>query len=146
LLAPVLDPESRKLFAGPNYAHVATVMEDGSPHSVPVWIDIDGQDRLVFYKEDSSIGLRNLKRDPRVAVSVTDVENPYQSVIVRGHVVEMRGEPAACEWLNQRAFQYTGRAYPDPVPGAGTLVVVEPDRVAYQYAEGFHHAPPDDRQ
>jgi nitroimidazol reductase NimA-like FMN-containing flavoprotein (pyridoxamine 5'-phosphate oxidase superfamily) len=118
-------------------------MDDGSPHSVPVWIDIDDQDRLVFYKEDSSIGLRNLKRDPRVAISITDIEDPYRSVLVRGLVVEMRGEPGAGEWLKQRAFQYTGQAYPDPIPDAGTLVVVEPDRVAYQYPEGFRHAPPD---
>jgi PPOX class probable F420-dependent enzyme len=138
----VLKPESRVLFAGPNYAHVATLMEDGSPHSVPVWIDVDDQDRLVFYKEDSSAGLRNLKRDPRVAVSITDVEDPYRAVIVRGRVVELRGEPEAQEWLNQRAHKYTGLDYPEPVPDHGTLVVVEPDRVVYQYAEGFRHAPP----
>lgn len=140
----MLGPESRKLFSGPNYAHVATLMDDGSPHSVPVWIDIEDHDRLVFYKEDSSIGLRNLKRDPRVAISITDVEDPYRSVLIRGRAVEMRGEPVAGEWLNQRAFQYTGQAYPDPIPDAGTLVVVELDRVACQYPEGFRHAPPDD--
>lgn len=139
----MLDPESRELFSGPNYAHVATLMEGGSPHSVPVWIDVDDDDRLIFYKENSSIGLRNLKRDPRVAISIADVRDPYRSALVRGHVVDMRGEPLAREWLNQRSIQYTGQLYPDPVPDAGTLVVVAPDRVAYQYAEGFRHAPPD---
>lgn len=138
----MLDPESRKLLSDPNYAHVATVMDDGSPHSVPVWIGIDEQERPVFYKEDSSVGLRNLKRDARVAISVTDFEDPYRSVLVRGRVVEMRGEPEAAEWLNQRAFEYTGRPYPEPVPDAGMLVIVEPERVAYHYAEGFVHAPP----
>ncbi len=138
----MLDSEVRRLLSGPNYAHVATVMADGSPHSVPVWIGVDDQDRVVFYKEDSAIGLRNLRRDPRVAISITDFQDPYRSVLVRGRVVEMRGEPAAREWLNQRALEYTGRAYPDPVPEAGTLVVVQPDHVGYQYAEGFHHAPP----
>jgi PPOX class probable F420-dependent enzyme len=137
-----LDSESRRLLAGPNYAHVATVLDDGSPHSVPVWIGVDDQNRVVFYKEDSSVGLRNLRRDPRVAISITDVQDPYRAALVRGRVVEMRGEPAAGEWLNQRAFEYTGEAYPDPVPDAGTLVVVEPDRVTYQHAEGFRHAPP----
>ncbi len=117
-------------------------MDDGSPHSVPVWIDIDDHDRPVFYKENDSVGLRNLRRDPRVAISITDVEDPYRSVLIRGRVVEMRGEPLAREWLEQRALQYTGQAYPDPAPDAGTLVVVEPERVTYQYAEGFRHAPP----
>lgn len=137
----MLDRETRKLFCGPNYAHIATVMGDGSPHSVPVWISIDDQDRPIFYKEDGSIGLRNLKRDLRVAISITDFEDPYRSVLVRGRVVEMRGEPHAREWLNERAFEYIGQAYPEPMPEAGTLVVVEPDRAAYHYAEGFHHAP-----
>lgn len=138
----MLDPESRKLFSDPNYAHVATLMDDGSPHSVPVWISVDQEDRPVFYKENGSLGLRNLKRDPRVAISITDFDDPYRSVLVRGRVVEMRGEPEAAAWLNQRAFEYIGQAYPEPVPGTGTLVVVEPERVAYQYAEGFVHAPP----
>lgn len=138
----MLDPQSRELLSGPNYAHVATVMDDGSPHSVPVWIGIDDQGRPVFYKENSSIGLRNLKQDPRVAISITDFEDPYRSVLVRGRVVRMRGEPHAREWLNERAYEYTGRAYPEPIPEAGTLVVIEPDRVTYQYAEGFRHAPP----
>ncbi len=142
----MLDLDSRELFSGPNYAHVATSMDDGSPHSVPVWIDVDDQDRLVFYKEDSSVGLRNLKRDPRVAISITDVEDPYRAVRVRGRVVEMRGEPEAREWLEQRAFDYIGRAYPEPVPAAGTLVFVEPNSVVYQRAEDFHHAPPGDRK
>lgn len=141
----MLDPEARKLFSGPNYAHIATLMDDGSPHSVPVWIDVDDQDRLVFYKEDGSIGLRNLKRDPRVAISITDIHDPYRAALVRGRVVGTLGEPQAGEWLNLRALRYTGRAYPDPIPEAGALVVVEPERVTYQYAEGFHHAPPDDR-
>jgi PPOX class probable F420-dependent enzyme len=141
-----VDPESRKLFAGPSYAHVATLMDDGSPHSVPVWIDVDDRDRLVFYKEDSSVGLRNLTRDPRVAISITDVDDPYRAVRVRGRVVETRGEPEAREWLEQRAFDYIGHGYPDPVPGAGTLVFVAPDSVVYQRAEDFHHAPPRDRK
>ena len=142
----VLGLDSRELLSGRNYAHVATVMDDGSPHSVPVWIDIDDRDRLVFYKEDSSVGLRNLKRDPRVAISLTDVEDPYRAVRVRGRVVEMRGEPEAREWLEQRALDYIGHAYPEPVPDAGTLLFVEPDSVVYQHAEDFHHAPPSDRK
>lgn len=142
----MLDLDSRALFSGPNYAHVATLMDDGSPHSVPVWIDVDDRDRLVLYKEDSSVGLRNLMRDRRVAISIADLKDPYRAVRVRGRVVEMRGEPEAREWLEQRAFDYTGRAYPEPVPGAGTLVFVEPDSVVYQHADDFHHAPPRDRK
>ena len=136
----MLDSDCRDLFSGPNYAHVATVMPDGSPHSVPVWIDVEDDDRLVFYKEDSSVGLRNLRRDPRLAISIADVDNPYRSAFIRGRVSEMRGEPAAGEWLRDCAVPYTGEPYPDPLPGPGTLVVVEVEHAGYHYTD-MRHAP-----
>ena len=138
----MLTPEVRDLFLGPNYAHVATLMLDGSPHTVPVWIDLDDHDRIVFYKEDGSVGLRNLKRDPRLAISITAVQNPYRSALVRGHVLELRGEPGACEWLTAQAVSYTGRPYPEPLPGPGTLVVVQADHVSHHNSAGMRHDPP----
>jgi PPOX class probable F420-dependent enzyme len=140
----MLTPEARDLFLGPNYAHVATVMSDGSPHTVPVWIDLDDHDRVVFYKENGSVGLKNLKRDPRVAISITDVQNPYRSALVRGRVLELRGEPAACSWLTNLAVSYTGKPYPDPLPGPGTLVVVNAVHVGYHNSANMRHDPPHD--
>jgi PPOX class probable F420-dependent enzyme len=137
-----LDPDSRDLFAGPNYAHVATLMPDGSPHSVPVWIDVEDDDRLVFYKEDDSVAIRNIKRDPRVAISILDYEDPYRSACIRGVVVEFRQEPVAREWLRERAVPYTGELYPEPLPGPGTLVVVLPERVKYHYVGQMRHVSP----
>ena len=84
-----LDPRIRALFAGPNYAHVATLMPDGSPHSAPVWIGVDGDD-LVFTREESSLAMRNFRRDPRVAISIHNVEDPYECAYVRGRVTELR--------------------------------------------------------
>lgn len=138
----MLPSEIRDLFLGPNYAHVATLMPDGSPHTVPVWIDLDDHDRVVFYKENSAVGLKNLKRDPRFAISITAVQNPYRSALVRGRVLELRGEPAACRWLINRAVSYTGRPYPEPLPGPGTLVVVEADHVGYHNSANMRHDPP----
>jgi PPOX class probable F420-dependent enzyme len=131
----MLPSEVRDLFLGPNYAHVATLMSDGSPHTVPVWIDVDDHDRVAFYKENSSVGLRNLKRDPRVAVSITDIQNPYRSALVRGHVLELR-------WLSNLAVSYTGTPYPEPLPGPGTLVVVEAHHVGYHNSATMRHDPP----
>jgi hypothetical protein len=117
-------------------------MPDGSPHTVPVWIDVDDHDRLVFYKENSSVGLKNLQRDPRLAISIVDVENPYRSALVRGRVLELRGEPAAGSWLRTLAVSYTSKPYPDPLPGPGTLVVVEVQHVGFHYSDHMRHDPP----
>ncbi len=65
-----LPPDVRALFAGRNYAHLATVGPAG-PTSVPVWIDVEG-DRLVFFTQSGSRKARNIARDPRVALSVVD--------------------------------------------------------------------------
>lgn len=137
----MLTSEVHDLFLGPNYAHVATAMPDGSPHTVPVWIDVDDHDRLVFYKENSSVGLKNLQRDPRLAISIVDVENPYRSALVRGRVLELRGEPSAGSWLRTHAVSYTSKPYPDPLPGPGTLVVVEAQHVRYQHSDNMRHNP-----
>src|SRR5690242_18733805 len=63
-----LDDEARTLFAGPNIAHIATLLPDGSPHSVPVMIDIE-DDHLAFFTSPRSRKGRNLAADDRVAIS-----------------------------------------------------------------------------
>jgi PPOX class probable F420-dependent enzyme len=79
--------EVRRLVAHPNYAHIATLMPDGAPHSVPVWIDLEG-DNLVILTGPGSRKARNLERDPRVAISITDTDQPYASALIRGRLME----------------------------------------------------------
>jgi hypothetical protein len=126
-----LDAELRELFTGPNVAHVATVMPDGAPHVVPVWIDLEGG-RPVFFKVVDSIGHRNLLREPRVAISVTAHDDPYRAGYVRGTVVERRDGLEAGAWLGAQALAYTGLPYPGQVPGPASLFVVELDRAAHR--------------
>ena len=64
----VMTAEVSRLVARPNYAHIATLMPDGAPHSVPVWIDLEG-DNLVILTGPGSRKARNLERDPRLAIS-----------------------------------------------------------------------------
>jgi PPOX class probable F420-dependent enzyme len=72
-----LPSDVRTLFDGPNYAHVATLLPDGAPHSVPVWVGLEGE-RIVFLTGPTSRKARNLERDPRNAISVTDrTGQPY---------------------------------------------------------------------
>lgn len=131
-----LDAASRELLSSNNFAHLATTMRDGSPHTMPLWIAVEGG-QILFYREEGSIGLRNLRRDPRVAISVVDRRNPYRYCAVRGQAVGERGGPDAVAWLHQLAVSYTGRRYPDPGPAPGVVVTVEPDHVMHVQIDGF---------
>ena len=83
-----LTPEVQRLLDRPNYAHVATLLPDGAPHSVPVWIAVEG-DNLAILTGPGSRKARNIERDPRVAISLIDVDQPFLSVLVRGQVMEL---------------------------------------------------------
>ena len=106
-----LPDDVRALFEGPNYAHLATVLPSGAPHSVPVWTGIEGE-HVVFFTQPASRKARNLERDPRVAFSITDHEQPYRMAQVRGRVVETVEGEAALEIIDRLAVKYTGAPFP----------------------------------
>jgi PPOX class probable F420-dependent enzyme len=107
----VLNDEARALFAGPNIAHIATLLPDGGPHSVPVMIDIEGE-YLAFFTSPKSRKGRNLAADDRIAISVTDRENVVRSALVRGRVVKRVGGDAGWEIVDRIFAKYTGGPYP----------------------------------
>lgn len=122
-----LNDEVRALLDGPNFGHVASVLPDGSPHSVPVWVGLDG-DRIVFFTQSGSRKARNLERDGRIAISLVDGANPYRTAQIRGRVVERRtGDPAE-KVIEQLARKFTGEPFPWRSPNS-VLYVVEPVRV-----------------
>ncbi|HEY4960639.1 MAG TPA: TIGR03618 family F420-dependent PPOX class oxidoreductase, partial [Terriglobales bacterium] len=84
-----LDPKVLALLSRPNFAHLATLMPDGSPNVTPVWIGVQ-EDRILIGSGESSLKIRNLRRDPRFALSVVDFHDPYEEVQIRGRVVEFR--------------------------------------------------------
>jgi PPOX class probable F420-dependent enzyme len=133
-----LPPEVRALFEGPNYAHLATVMPDGCPSSVAIWAGLEG-DNVVFFTQEGSLKARNMARDPRVALSIVDHEDPYQTAQLRGEVVEVRGAEPANELANQLALRYTGEPFPFQPP-TSRMYVVEVHKVrSTQLA--FEHRP-----
>ena len=120
-----LPDDVRALFAGPNYMHLATVLPGGGPHSVPVWTDYrDG--RIVFFTQPQSRKARNLERDPRVAVSITDHEHPYRMAQVRGRVVETVHGDEALAIIDELARKFTGRDFP---MRSGRVYLVEVEHV-----------------
>lgn len=105
-------PENvRALIDAPNIAHVATVLPDGAPHSVPVWIGSEG-DRLAFLTSPNSRKARNLAREPRVAISITDRENPHTMAQIRGRVTERLEGDAAWMIIDRLSHKYIGQPYP----------------------------------
>ncbi len=100
------------LFQKATFAHLATLMPDGTPHLTPVWVDYDGRHILV----NSAAGRRkdlNMARRGRVAIEISDPDNPNRYVAVRGSVVEIT-ETGADEHLDRLARRYLGRdRYPD---------------------------------
>ena len=106
-----LTDEARALFTGPNIAHVATLLPDGGPHSVPVMIDIDGG-YLAFFTSPGSRKGRNLVADDRIAISVTDRDDWIRSALVRGRVVKRVAGDAGWEIVDRIFAKYTGGPYP----------------------------------
>lgn len=129
--------QERALLAGRAFGHVATIMRDGSPHVAPVWLDCDG-DEVLFVKDEGSVAARNLRRDPRIALSATTCEDPYRVVALRGVVVDMRRGAAVQTWLDATSRRYLGTAYPEPV-GAGVLMVVRAVRVRMDTFDDYEH-------
>jgi PPOX class probable F420-dependent enzyme len=105
-----LPDELLTLLRGPSPCFISTLMADGSPQMTEVWVDTDGE-HVVINTVDGFLKVRNLRRDPRLAVSVLDPENLMRYFSVRGTVVDMITEGAAdhIEMLSQR---YLGKPYP----------------------------------
>ena len=101
---PRLSQQAKEILDKKAFAHLATLMPDGSPQVTPVWVDYEG-DRVVINTAEGRTKPRNLRNDPRVALSATDPDNPYEAVIIRGRVVEMTNE-GADEHIDAMAKKY----------------------------------------
>ena len=121
----MLDPDVRRHLDGTSLAHLATVTPDGAPHTVPLWVGTHG-DQIVFLTGPRSRKARNLRRDPRVALSLTPADNPFQPVIIRGRVVEWLEGDAAWEIADRISTKYIGAPYPRNEERV--VAVVEPER------------------
>src|SRR3954451_15596860 len=105
-MAAVIDDDVRSLFEGANFAHVATLMPSGAPHSVAVWVGLE-EDRIAFFTQPASQKALNLQRNPRVAISITDHEVPYRTARIRGRMVDTLEGEAALKVIDRLATRYT---------------------------------------
>jgi PPOX class probable F420-dependent enzyme len=98
------------LLRRPSLAFLATTMRDGSPQLTQVWVDTDGEHVLVN-SVTTHLKVKNIERDPRVAITVADPEDPSEYVQVRGRVTGMTTDGAA-EHIERLAHKYLGTPYP----------------------------------
>ena len=118
------------LFQKRAFASLGTIMPDGRPQVTPVWCDLEG-DKVVI---NSALGRqkdRNIRRDPRVALTLIDPENPYRYLEIRGRVVEIT-QQGADESIDRLAKKYLGvEKYPYARPGeVRVLYRVQPEHTS----------------
>ncbi|MBS1894120.1 MAG: PPOX class F420-dependent oxidoreductase [Actinobacteria bacterium] len=125
----VIPDEAKHLFENKDFAHVATVNKDGSPQVSAVWIALDG-DLVTFNTAEGRVKTNNVHRDERVAISITDQENPYENLIIQGKVVEITNDGADDD-IDALAKRYLDAdSYPFRQPGEERVIVkIAPEKV-----------------
>lgn len=123
-------PDSHKdLLQKPAFASLATLNSDGSPQVTPVWFDFDGK-HIIVNTARGRVKDRNLKREPRVALSIVDPANPYRYLGIQGRVSEMT-ENGADASIDKLAKKYLGKdKYPWKGPNeVRVMVKITPEKV-----------------
>ncbi len=133
-MTDVLTPAARAIFDKPVLAHVASLGPDGAPHVTPVWVELDG-DLLVINTALGRAKARNLAADARVAISLTDPDDNYSVVAIRGTVTTFTTD-GADEVIDRLAKKYLGvDSYPYRREGEVRVTVkISTDRIAQQPA------------
>lgn len=134
-----LSPAAKSLIDRPNFAHLATLMPDGAPHSTPVWVGREGE-HIVIGTSDGSLKSRNTHRDPRVSLSIVDFHNPYEELQIRGRVVEHRPDPDL-KTLDATSHKYIGKPFPMRGYEGRVALVVAVEKERYMKLP-FEHTPP----
>ncbi len=137
-MALTLTNDIRKLLDRPNFAHLSTLMPDGSPQSAPVWIMREG-DRILIGTGEGSLKARNTRRDPRVALSIVDMDDPYSEAQLRGRVVERRAD-GNFKAMDAISRKYTGQPFPFRNPEGRVVLVIEVEKARYTKLP-FTHTP-----
>ena len=138
-MAIPLSNDVRGLLDSPNFVHLATLMPDGSPQSIPVWAAREA-DRILICTGEGSLKAKNTRRDPRVAISVVDFHDPYREAQLRGRVVEWRPD-GDFKYMDAISHKYTGKPFPFRSPEGRVALVIEVEKERYAKLP-FEHTPP----
>jgi PPOX class probable F420-dependent enzyme len=124
-----LEDRDRALLSATNFCHVSTTREDGTIHTVPIWVDVEGEN-VVLNTEKSRAWPANLRRTGNTTLTVLNMENPYEYLTITGHLAE-ETEDGALEHIDAMAKKYIGQdTYPFHQDGDVRVILrIAPDRV-----------------
>ena len=117
--------EAIKILEGKNFASLATINSDGSPQVSVVWIDYK-DNHILINTAKNRIKTNNMKRDPRVSISVIDAKNPYYQITFKG-IVKNISESNADDHIHSLAKKYLNQdKYPISDKEIRVIVSIEP--------------------
>ena len=124
-----IDERSRELLEAPSFAHLATLRKDGSIHQTVVWVDVE-DNTIVLNSAEGRAWPANVRRDPRVTLTVANPENAYEYTEIRGRVSDDTHE-GGDDHIDAMAKKYLGQdEYPFRAPGEERVIFrIEPERV-----------------
>jgi len=125
-----LSDELLALLRKPSICYLATSMADGSPQMTQTWVDTDGE-HILINSVQGYVKLKNIARDPRVAVAISAPEKPSRYFQVRGRVLDVTTLGAA-EHIEKLAQKYLGKPYPwyGGRSQVRVIIVIEPEKVS----------------
>jgi PPOX class probable F420-dependent enzyme len=120
-------PMVLELARGQNFAALTTLLPGGHPQTQVMWVDANEQ-HILINTEVHRQKVRNVERDPRVTVTIWDMEDPYRFVEVRGEVVEMvRGQEARGH-IDELSYKYRGEPYQTQIQSERVVLRIVPSR------------------
>jgi PPOX class probable F420-dependent enzyme len=122
-----VDPRVLELARGQNFGALTTLLPDGHPQTQVMWVDADEQ-HLLLNTEVHRQKFRNVERDPRVTVTIWDMEDPYRFVEVRGEVVEKVMGQEAREHIDELSHRYRGKPYQTQIQSERVVLRITPSR------------------
>lgn len=124
----MLEPDVRKLADGDNFAAFTTFLPDGMPSTQVMWVGADDE-HLLINTETGRQKYRNVRRDPRVCVTIVDKANPYHYAEIRGRVVDLVTGTEARAHIDELSRKYRGRDYdPGAIQTERVLLRIAPER------------------
>jgi len=126
-----LTQADRELLKGRNFAHFVTLNEDGSPHAAPLWIDVDDNGRILVNTAAGRRKDRNVRRDRRVALSISPHDDPYSWLSVQGTVVEIEEGEGPLAHIGELSMRYDGKPWQAVEGQVRVIYRVRPDVVLH---------------
>jgi PPOX class probable F420-dependent enzyme len=123
----VLEEGVRRLAKGKNFAAFTTLLPDGQPMTHVMWVDCDDE-HVLINTERHRQKYKNVRRDPRVTVTIWDQADPYRYAEVRGEVVETVAGPEARAHIDTLSMKYHGHQYRNPIQSERLLLRIKPLR------------------